>query len=79
MVKEEEAMNIDNTFKKIAQSLSPEPEKLIKQSQANDQLQSKKMELQVEIIKQLVGQKRAAKKNTDVVGADPSIEMSKKR
>ena len=61
-------MGVDNTFKKIAQSLSPDPDKLIKQSQvnANDSLlQSKKMELQVEIIKQLVGQKRAAKKNTE--------------
>lgn len=71
---------IDDTFKNIAQSLSPEPEKLIKQSQVNDQmLQSKKMELQVEIIKQLVGQKRAAKRNIDSVGASGTPEPGGKR
>ena len=38
--------DVDTTFKNIAESLSPEPEKLNKQSQVNEQmLQSKKMEL----------------------------------
>jgi len=47
MTKKNDPVVIDNTFKNIAQSLSPEPEKLIEsQINANDQqLQSKKFEL----------------------------------
>ena len=42
-------------------------------------LQSKKMELQVEIIKQLVGQKRAAKRNVDSSVANGTPEPGMKR